>query len=294
MSIAIESISFSYDQSREAKPLLVDLSLTIQSGERVGIIGRNGSGKTTLAKHMNGLLTPTKGSVSVDGVTLTAAHGYRERKAQRKIVHELHRKVGYLFQFPREQLFGKTVLHDIVNGLKNYGYTEEKAEKLTFDLLERLYLSRDLADRSPLHLSGGEARKVALAGILAVEPSVLVLDEPTIGLDPQSRIELFSLLEEEQERGMTTVIISNSMEDLWDRVDRIIIMDGGRIIADDSSHNILQDKQLLTTAHMVLPGHIAFLRSLEERVGRSFTIPQSGAPMALDSWVGELAKELKL
>ncbi len=294
MSIVIDTISFSYDQGKGSKTVLHELSLTIQSGERVGIIGRNGSGKTTLAKHINGLLIPSQGSITVDGVTLTPARGYRERVQQRKTIHTLHQKVGYLFQFPREQLFGKTVLRDIVDGLKNYGYTEEKAQKLTFELLDRLYLPRDLADRSPLHLSGGEARKVALAGILAVEPSVLVLDEPTIGLDPKSRIELFSLLEEEQERGMTTVIISNSMEDLWDRVDRIIVMDGGSIIADDSSHNILQDKQLLASAHMVLPGHVAFLRALEDRLGRTFAIPQSGAPIALDSWVGDLERELNL
>ncbi len=287
MSIIIRDLHFSYPGEPS---LLQGVNLTIQPGERVGIIGRNGSGKTTLIKHLNGLLLPSSGSVEIDGTLLDPQ---AQKKRERKLaLREFRKKVGYLFQFPREQLFGATVLQDISQGVQNFGYTKEEALTQSKQMMKRLSLPKELADRSPLQLSGGETRKVALAGLFAVNPSILVLDEPTIGLDSASVHELFSALHEQQQRGMTTIIISNSMEHLWDRVDRIVILSQGAIIADGPSHLILQDKELLESTHMVLPGHISFKRALEQRVCKNLSLPEDSSKESLDRWVAQLEKEL--
>lgn len=215
MSIAFEQVSFSYDDEHDA---LQNIDLVVEDGEFLGVIGHTGSGKSTLVQLMNALLVPTAGCVLVDGLDT------RERKLRR----EVRTKVGLAFQYPETQLFANTVAEDVAFGPRNLGLSDDEVNRRVREALDHVGLDYDaIAQRSPFDLSGGQQRRVALAGILAMEPSVLVLDEPAAGMDPATVDEIRNYLRDLNDQGLTIVLVSHSMDDVAELCSRIVVLDHG-------------------------------------------------------------------
>lgn len=215
MPIAFEQVSFSYDDEHDA---LQNIDLVVEDGEFLGVIGHTGSGKSTLVQLMNALLVPTAGCVLVDGLDT------RERKLRR----EVRTKVGLAFQYPETQLFANTVAEDVAFGPRNLGLSDDEVNRRVREALDHVGLDYDaIAQRSPFDLSGGQQRRVALAGILAMEPSVLVLDEPAAGMDPATVDEIRNYLRDLNDRGLTIVLVSHSMDDVAELCSRIVVLDHG-------------------------------------------------------------------
>lgn len=227
MSIEIKEVTHIYmPKSPFERKAINGVNLTIQDGEFIGLIGHTGSGKSTLIQHLNGLLKPDEGTVCVNGHT-TNAKGEELKK--------LRREVGLVFQYPEHQLFEETVYKDIAFGPKNLGLLPREVDKRVLLALEQVGLSRDILDKSPFELSGGQKRRVAIAGVLAMKPSVLVLDEPTAGLDPLGREEILSQIKSiYEETKMTVILVSHSMEDVAKLVSRLIVMNHGKVAMDGS------------------------------------------------------------
>ena len=226
MSIRLENVFFSYLEGTPTnQAALRNVSLEIEDGEFVGLIGPTGSGKSTLIQHFNGLLKPDSGKVFVDGVDLTL------KDTQLRLIRQ---KVGMVFQYPEHQLFGETVLEDVGFGPRNGGLSEEEIVKRVREALAYVGLDYEvLKDQSPFELSGGQKRRVAIAGVLAMRPSVLVLDEPTAGLDPAGREEILAEIKQlHDEGGITVVLVTHSMEDVARFADRLIVMEQGTIALD--------------------------------------------------------------
>ena len=215
MPIAFEQVSFSYDDEHDA---LQNIDLIVDDGEFLGVIGHTGSGKSTLVQLMNALLVPTAGCVLVDGLDT------RERKLRR----EVRTKVGLAFQYPETQLFANTVAEDVAFGPRNLGLSDDEVDRRVREALDHVGLDYDaIAQRSPFDLSGGQQRRVALAGILAMEPSVLVLDEPAAGMDPATVDEIRNYLRDLNDQGLTIVLVSHSMDDVAELCSRIVVLDHG-------------------------------------------------------------------
>ena len=215
MPIAFEQVSFSYDDEHDA---LQNIDLVVEDGEFLGVIGHTGSGKSTLVQLMNALLVPTAGCVLVDGLDT------RERKLRR----EVRTKVGLAFQYPETQLFANTVAEDVAFGPRNLGLSDDEVNRRVREALDHVGLDYDaIAQRSPFDLSGGQQRRVALAGILAMEPSVLVLDEPAAGMDPATVDEIRNYLRDLNDQGLTIVLVSHSMDDVAELCSRIVVLDHG-------------------------------------------------------------------
>ena len=215
MPIAFEQVSFSYDDEHDA---LQNIDLVVEDGEFLGVIGHTGSGKSTLVQLMNALLVPTSGCVLVDGLDT------RERKLRR----EVRTKVGLAFQYPETQLFANTVAEDVAFGPRNLGLSDDEVNRRVREALDHVGLDYDaIAQRSPFDLSGGQQRRVALAGILAMEPSVLVLDEPAAGMDPATVDEIRNYLRDLNDQGLTIVLVSHSMDDVAELCSRIVVLDHG-------------------------------------------------------------------
>lgn len=226
MSIRLENVSYSYlEGTPMAKVALQNVTLEIEAGEFVGLIGPTGSGKSTLIQHFNGLLLPISGKVYVDGVDLT------RKDTQLRFIRQ---KVGMVFQYPEHQLFGETVLEDVGFGPRNGGLSEEDVIKRVREALSYVGLDYEaIKDHSPFELSGGQKRRVAIAGVLAMRPSVLILDEPTAGLDPEGREEILGEIKHlHEERGITVILVTHSMEDVARLVDRLIVMEQGHVALD--------------------------------------------------------------
>lgn len=215
MPIAFEQVSFSYDDEHDA---LQNIDLVVEDGEFLGVIGHTGSGKSTLVQLMNALLVPTAGCVLVDGLDT------RERKLRR----EVRTKVGLAFQYPETQLFANTVAEDVAFGPRNLGLSDDEVNRRVREALDHVGLDYDaIAQRSPFDLSGGQQRRVALAGILAMEPSVLVLDEPAAGMDPATVDEIRNYLRDLNDQDLTIVLVSHSMDDVAELCSRIVVLDHG-------------------------------------------------------------------
>ena len=215
MPIAFEQVSFSYDDEHDA---LQNIDLVVEDGEFLGVIGHTGSGKSTLVQLMNALLVPTAGCVLVDGFDT------RERKLRR----EVRTKVGLAFQYPETQLFANTVAEDVAFGPRNLGLSDDEVNRRVREALDHVGLDYDaIAQRSPFDLSGGQQRRVALAGILAMEPSVLVLDEPAAGMDPATVDEIRNYLRDLNDQDLTIVLVSHSMDDVAELCSRIVVLDHG-------------------------------------------------------------------
>ena len=247
MSIEVRHLTHCYaDGSPLRTVALDDVSLTIDDGEFVGIIGHTGSGKSTLVQHLNGLLKPTSGQVLVDGEDLNGEHVNRRLLRQR---------IGLVFQYPEYQLFEETVAKDIAFGPKNQGLSESEIDQRVRYAMENVHLDYDqYAERSPFELSGGQMRRVAIAGVLAMRPSVLILDEPTAGLDPRGRDRILSMLEELHEREKVTVVmVSHSMDDMARLATRLIVIADGKIRASGTPREIFAQEDMMTSIGLDIP-----------------------------------------
>lgn len=236
---------------------LDDVTLTIGDGEFVGLIGHTGSGKSTLVQHLNGLMKPDHGSVIVDGMDVSDKN---------TDLREIRRRVGLVFQYPEHQLFEETVRKDVSFGPRNLGCSEQEIEERVVKACHQVGLSDEKLDMSPFDLSGGNKRRVAIAGVLAMRPRVLVLDEPTAGLDPRGRNELLELIRGlHEEEGNTIVMVSHSMDDISALAQRIIVMNEGRVAMDGTPREVFAHPQELVDMHMGVPAAAQLAMELRKR-----------------------------
>lgn len=258
MSIALEHVNYIYSPGTAyEKRALNDISLEIGQGQFVGIIGHTGSGKSTLIQHLNGLMKATSGDILYDGQSIYA-EGYDMRK--------LRSQVGLVFQYPEHQLFEVDVISDVCFGPKNQGLSEEESEKNAREALELVGFPEKYYKQSPFELSGGQKRRVAIAGVLAMKPKVLILDEPTAGLDPQGRDEILDQIAKlHKETGMTVVLVSHSMEDVARYVDRIIVMNKGEKMLDSTPKEVFRHYKELEEVGLAAPQVTYVMHDLKDR-----------------------------
>ena len=265
MPIVIEHVNYVYMSGGpyETKAL-DDVNLTIADGEFVGLIGHTGSGKSTLVQHLNGLLLPTSGKIFVDG--LDVADKNTDRRA-------IRRRVGLVFQYPENQLFEETVEKDIAFGPKNLGLDEAEIARRVKDAMRKVALDYEsLHERSVFELSGGQMRRVAIAGVLAMEPQVLVLDEPCAGLDPRGREEILGLIRSlHKESGTTIVMVSHSMDDVASLAERVIVMNHGKVAMDGAPRDIFSRGDALREMGLDVPQAVLLADKLR---ARGFDVPQ--------------------
>ncbi|MCY7800400.1 energy-coupling factor ABC transporter ATP-binding protein [Bacillus haynesii] len=268
MDIEIKDVEHRYQMKTPFERLAIyDVNVVIKEGSYVAVIGHTGSGKSTLLQHLNGLLKPTKGQIRLGEDVLEAGKKNKHLKALRK-------KVGIVFQFPEHQLFEETILKDIAFGPINFGMSREKAEEKAREMLKLVGLDEELSDRSPFELSGGQMRRVAIAGVLAMEPEVLVLDEPTAGLDPRGRKEIMDMFYRlHKQRKLTTILVTHSMEDAAAYADELIVMHKGTVKAKGTPRELFSKKDDIAALGLDLPETIKFQRRLEETLGITFKAP---------------------
>ena len=258
MSIALEHVNYIYSPGTAyEKRALNDISLEIGQGQFVGIIGHTGSGKSTLIQHLNGLMKATSGDILYDGQSIYA-EGYDMRK--------LRSQVGLVFQYPEHQLFEVDVISDVCFGPKNQGLSEEESEKNAREALELVGFPEKYYKQSPFELSGGQKRRVAIAGVLAMKPKLLILDEPTAGLDPKGRDEILDQIAKlHKETGMTVVLVSHSMEDVARYVDRIIVMNKGEKMLDSTPKEVFRHYKELEEVGLAAPQVTYVMHDLKDR-----------------------------
>ena len=276
MSIALEQVNYVYSPGTAyEKHALKDVSLEITQGQFVGIIGHTGSGKSTLIQHLNGLIKATSGKILYDGQNIYD-EGYDMKK--------LRSQVGLVFQYPEYQLFEADVLSDVCFGPKNQGLPPEECEKCAKEALDLVGFPEKYYRQSPFELSGGQKRRVAIAGILAMHPKVLVLDEPTAGLDPKGRDEILDQIEHlHRETGMTVILVSHSMEDIAKYVERIIVMNRGEKMLDGTPKEVFSHYKELEKVGLAAPQVTYVMHDLKER----------GFPVSTDATtIGEAADEI--
>ncbi|PTM54654.1 energy-coupling factor transporter ATPase [Desmospora activa] len=244
-----------------AKPALTEVNLTVPTGAFVGVIGPTGSGKSTLIQHIAGLLRPTSGTLRIGDTVIDV---------DSKDLSSLRGRVGVVFQYPEHQLFEETVIKDIAYGPRNLGLAEDEIEQRVTTALEWVGLSPELAQRSPFQLSGGQMRRVAIAGVLAMHPEILILDEPTAGLDPAGQRELLDRIYSlHRQRNMTVILVSHSMEDVSRYAERLFVMAGGRMVLSGSPQEVFQHPDRLREWGLELPETIRLM----ERINQELAVP---------------------
>lgn len=278
MPIEIKDVSYVYDPGLpSAKTALSHINLTFREGEFVGLIGHTGSGKSTLITLLNGLNKPTSGQILYNGEDINAFPQVKSRKKARQlhaaIMKNLRQKVGLVFQYPEHQLFESTVAEDIAFGPRNLGLSEEEIEKRVAESMEMTGLEESLKEKSPFELSGGQKRRVAIAGVLAMKPEFLVLDEPTAGLDPRGRDEILGEVSKLQKNnGLAVILVSHSMEDAARYTKRLVVMNDGRILYDASPSEVFSHTRELEEVGLGVPQ----MTCLEEQLKtRGFTFSQT-------------------
>lgn len=263
MGIALENVNFTYQEGTPlASAALSDVSLTIEDGSYTALIGHTGSGKSTILQLLNGLLVPSQGSVRVFDTLITST-------SKNKDIRQIRKQVGLVFQFAENQIFEETVLKDVAFGPQNFGVSEEDAVKTAREKLALVGIDESLFDRSPFELSGGQMRRVAIAGILAMEPSILVLDEPTAGLDPLGRKELMTLFKKLHQSGMTIVLVTHLMDDVAEYANQVYVMEKGRLVKGGKPSDVFQDVVFMEEVQLGVPKITAFCKRLADR-GVSF------------------------
>ena len=263
MGIALENVSFTYQEGTPlASTALSDVSLTIEDGSYTALIGHTGSGKSTILQLLNGLLVPSQGSVRVFDTLITS-------NSKNKDIRQIRKQVGLVFQFAENQIFEETVLKDVAFGPQNFGVSEEDAEQIAREKLALVGIDESLLNRSPFELSGGQMRRVAIAGILAMEPAVLVLDEPTAGLDPLGRKELMNLFRKLHQSGMTIVLVTHLMDDVAEYANQVYVMEKGRLVKGGKPSDVFQDVVFMEEVQLGVPKITAFCKRLADR-GVSF------------------------
>ncbi|HET1878223.1 TPA: energy-coupling factor transporter ATPase [Streptococcus pneumoniae] len=263
MGIALENVNFTYQEGTPlASAALSDVSLTIEDGSYTALIGHTGSGKSTILQLLNGLLVPSQGSVRVFDTLITST-------SKNKDIRQIRKQVGLVFQFAENQIFEETVLKDVAFGPQNFGVSEEDAVKTAREKLALVGIDESLFDRSPFELSGGQMRRVAIAGILAMEPTILVLDEPTAGLDPLGRKELMTLFKKLHQSGMTIVLVTHLMDDVAEYANQVYVMEKGRLVKGGKPSDVFQDVVFMEEVQLGVPKITAFCKRLADR-GVSF------------------------
>lgn len=263
MGIALENVSFTYQEGTPlASTALSDVSLTIEDGSYTALIGHTGSGKSTILQLLNGLLVPSQGSVQVFDTLITST-------SKNKDIRQIRKQVGLVFQFAENQIFEETVLKDVAFGPQNFGVSEEDAEQIAREKLALVGIDESLFNRSPFELSGGQMRRVAIAGILAMEPSILVLDEPTAGLDPLGRKELMNLFKKLHQSGMTIVLVTHLMDDVAEYANQVYVMEKGHLVKGGKPSDVFQDVVFMEEVQLGVPKITAFCKRLADR-GVSF------------------------
>lgn len=276
MEIIIQELTHIYKQGTAFERIaLKDVSLKIASGSYVAIVGHTGSGKSTLVQHLNGLLRPTRGRVQVGQIVITS---------QKSNLQPLRKYVGMVFQYPEHQLFEETVEKDVAFGPRQLGWPEERVRQSVLQAMELVGLRRELLTRSPFALSGGERRRVALAGVLAMRPEVLILDEPTAGLDPRGRQEILALIQRlHQEERLTVIMVTHSMEDAARYAEQIVVMKDGQLLIAGTPEEVFAREELLHAAGLGLPEPARLVKELNERLA---------TPLPLRVTIDELEQEL--
>ncbi|NHM33405.1 energy-coupling factor ABC transporter ATP-binding protein [Neobacillus terrae] len=262
MDISIQQVEYRYQVNTPFERLAIqDVSIDFPTGIYMAVIGHTGSGKSTLLQHLNALLQPTKGMVKI---------GDREIRANRKEknLKEVRQRVGIVFQFPEHQLFEETVEKDICFGPLNFGVHEPAAKERARQAIKQVGLSEEVLQKSPFDLSGGQMRRVAIAGVLAMEPDVIVLDEPTAGLDPRGRKEIMDMFYRlHKERNLSTILVTHSMEDAARYADQIAIMQDGRLVKQGTPQEIFSSPEGLVKMGLDVPEVVRFQLKLEKQFG---------------------------
>jgi len=268
MDISFKNVSYTYQPKTPFEHrALNDISFHIPSGSFVAIIGHTGSGKSTLIQHLNGLLRPTKGEVTIGAYTLTSEKKLKEMK-------ELRSQVGVVFQYPEHQLFEETVEKDIAFGPINFGVPERQVKDRLKDVMTKVGLPISMLERSPFELSGGQMRRVAIAGVLASRPSVYVLDEPTAGLDPRGQKEIMDMFHQihHEDEKQTTILVTHSMEDALQYADYIIILNQGEKYLEGKPDEVFTQESLIKQVQLEMPESIQFLKRYNERFQTNFPL----------------------
>lgn len=258
MSLILDHVNYTYgDDTALAVHALKDVNLVIPDGQFIGLIGHTGSGKSTLVQHLNGLLKPTSGAIYFNGEDIHA-DGYDKKK--------LRSKIGLVFQYPEHQLFEIDVFSDVCFGPKNLGLSKKETELRAYAALKQVGLEDEFFYQSPFELSGGQKRRVAIAGVLAMKPDILVLDEPTAGLDPKGRDEILDQVAKlKQETGITVILVSHSMEDVARYVDRIIVMNKGSVMYDDAPKKVFAHYKELEEVGLAAPQVTYIMQALKKK-----------------------------
>lgn len=281
MSIQIKNLKHVYSEGMPFESIaLDDISFEINDGEFVGIIGHTGSGKSTLVQHFNGLLRPKSGEIVVHGVNI-AGQGVSMR--------EIRKKIGLVFQYPEYQLFEETVKQDVVFGPLNLGLNQEEAERSAKEAIQLMGLDyEEIAERSPFDLSGGQKRRVAIAGVIAMKPEVLILDEPTAGLDPKAHRELLDVIRNiHKEQNNILILVSHNMQDIADLADKVLVMDKGRLAMAGTPREVFSRRDELRSIGLSVPPAAELLYQLKDR---GFNI--NPEVLDMDEAVEELIKRL--
>ena len=263
MGIILDNVSYTYQEGTPfASAALSDVSLSIEDGSYTAIIGHTGSGKSTILQLLNGLLVPTKGSVRVFDTLITST-------SVNKQIRQIRKQVGLVFQFAENQIFEETVLKDVAFGPQNFGVSVEEAEAIAREKLALVGIDESLFERSPFELSGGQMRRVAIAGILAMEPKILVLDEPTAGLDPIGRKELMTLFKKFHQDGITIVLVTHLMDDVAEFADQVYVMEKGKLVKSGKPSLVFQNVEFMERIQLGVPKITRFAQRLANR-GVSF------------------------
>lgn len=280
MSIKFEKVGYTYSPDSPLEKLgLQDVSFELQDGSFTAIVGHTGSGKSTLMQHFNALLKPTVGQIEIADTLITP-------ETTNKQLKNLRRHVSLVFQFPEAQLFENTVLDDIAFGPKNFGYSEEKAKESAQFWLTRVGLPSEIGERSPFELSGGQMRRVAIAGVMAYEPDILCLDEPAAGLDPRARQQMMNLFVDYQKEGHTVILVTHNMDDVVNYADDVLVMENGRLIKHDSPAEVFQNPEWLRQHYLEEPKASLFASQLHNF---SFT----KLPLTKSDLIKELEQNIK-
>ena len=281
-AIKIQHLNFIYSpETAFAYQALQDVNLTIKSHYITAVVGHTGSGKSTLMKLVDGLLRPTTGSIAIDEVEVTANSSKEE-------FAKLRHHVGFVFQFPESQLFADTVIQDVMFGPLNLGMDENQARVSAQKALERLEVPQELYDRSPFELSGGQIRRVAIACVLAMNPRILILDEPTAGLDPHGRQELMYLVQQLHSEGTTIILITHQMEQVAEYADEVVALRRGKIAFNGTPRELFDDEERLQKIGLMAPKAVRFADQLQQS---GFQLTHQ--PMNMDELVEEIVKVKK-
>lgn len=273
MEIQFKNVNYVYQPDTPFENhVLHDINFTIKEGSYTAIVGHTGSGKSTILQHFNGLKVASSGSVYIGDIEISKSN-------RPKNINDIRKEVGVVFQFPEAQLFEETIVKDIAFGPQNFGMSEEKALKKAEEILPVVGLDASFMERSPFDLSGGQMRRVAIAGVLVMEPSVLILDEPTAGLDPKGQLEMMRLFKRLHEtKDITIVLVTHQMEDVANYADHMIVLDEGRVVEQGEPSEVFKRSDWLQSVQLDVPKTVGFAEMLSKKEGWA----TENVPLTLD------------